>query len=163
MSHRIAEQRAKLRANSGLRKEEEWWVKHQPFLRSRDYFLRPRYDPNWTPTWEENEEMWPHLCEDSLPIRIVCFWFNTPYFLLLYFFFIQPGNVLDAVRRKKVKVNNVEVVEDLKVVLKLVSSRREMHISYFLGEYLPAMFPNQKKPNRSVVGDDKFSRRKSCG
>ncbi|KAK0442214.1 kinase-like domain-containing protein [Armillaria borealis] len=30
---------------------EMFWVKHQPFLASEGYMLRPRYHPNWTPSW----------------------------------------------------------------------------------------------------------------
>ncbi|KAK0231973.1 kinase-like domain-containing protein [Armillaria nabsnona] len=30
---------------------EMFWVKHQPFLASAGYMLRPRYHPNWTPSW----------------------------------------------------------------------------------------------------------------
>ncbi|KAJ7159438.1 hypothetical protein C8R46DRAFT_906589 [Mycena filopes] len=114
-------ERALLRANSGLREREIWWVEHQPFLLSRGYALRQRYNPNWTPTWElpRNEELSCLLCEDSLPMNI-------------------PGNVLDAVR----------TADNVKVVLKLVSSSREVHLSWYLGEYLPTLEPDEN--NRSV-------------
>ncbi|KAF7306394.1 Protein kinase domain-containing protein [Mycena indigotica] len=31
--------------------DEQFWVNHQPFLRSKGYKLRLRYQPNWTPSW----------------------------------------------------------------------------------------------------------------
>ncbi|KAK6977715.1 kinase domain-containing protein [Favolaschia claudopus] len=37
-----------------LSKKERKWVKIQPFLLSAGYKLRPRYDPNWTPSWGGN-------------------------------------------------------------------------------------------------------------
>ncbi|KAJ6498151.1 kinase-like domain-containing protein [Mycena vitilis] len=115
-----AEKWAKLRALSGLKPRETWWVEHQPFLFSRGYALRPRYDPNWTPTWElpGNEELSSFLCEDSLPIRI-------------------PGNVLDAVR----------IADNRKVVLKLVSTE-EMQLTWYLGRYLPQLHPDPN--NRTI-------------
>ncbi|KAI5825113.1 hypothetical protein K523DRAFT_283738, partial [Schizophyllum commune Tattone D] len=30
---------------------EKWWVDHQPWLESHGYMLRPRYRPDWTPSW----------------------------------------------------------------------------------------------------------------
>lgn len=27
------------------------WARYQPFLRHRGYELRPRYQPDWTPSW----------------------------------------------------------------------------------------------------------------
>ncbi|KAJ7199353.1 hypothetical protein B0H12DRAFT_1165383 [Mycena haematopus] len=41
-----------LRSHYRLEEIEKWWVEHQPFLLSRGYALRPRYKPNWTPSWE---------------------------------------------------------------------------------------------------------------
>ncbi|KAJ7102602.1 hypothetical protein B0H15DRAFT_876211 [Mycena belliarum] len=110
-----------IRQNGGLREREKWWVEHQPFLLSHGYALRPRYDPNWIPTWElpGNEALLPSRFEDSLPIPI-------------------PGNVLDARR----------VADQYKVVLKLVSSSSEKANTWYLGEYLPEMEPDQR--NRCV-------------
>ncbi|KAJ7743785.1 kinase-like domain-containing protein [Mycena metata] len=111
---------ARMRENSGIQEREMWWVEHQPFLLSRGYALRPRYNPNWTPTWElpGNEELSTLRCEDSLPIKIA-------------------GNVLDAIR----------IADNVKVVLKLVSSQ-EMNLSWYLGDYRPEMEPDSS--NRSV-------------
>ncbi|KAI0054874.1 hypothetical protein BV25DRAFT_1922294 [Artomyces pyxidatus] len=30
---------------------EEWWVNHQEWLETMGYMLRPRYHPNWRPSW----------------------------------------------------------------------------------------------------------------
>ncbi|KAF8154915.1 hypothetical protein B0H34DRAFT_543251 [Crassisporium funariophilum] len=34
-----------------LEKWEEFWVGVYPFLLSKGYRLRPRYDPEWLPSW----------------------------------------------------------------------------------------------------------------
>lgn len=44
---------------------ENFWVELQPVLISRGYKLRPRYDPNWIPSWRKSKK-WPLDCEDSL-------------------------------------------------------------------------------------------------
>ena len=31
--------------------EEEWWIRHEPWLKSRGYVLRPRFRPGWKPSW----------------------------------------------------------------------------------------------------------------
>ncbi|KAJ7020252.1 kinase-like domain-containing protein [Mycena alexandri] len=89
-----AEQWNQLRERSKrLLPSERWWVNQQPFLLSRGYALRPRYHPDWIPTWElpGNEEIWPPRFEDSLST-------------------VGRGNVLDATR----------IADNVKVVLKIV-------------------------------------------
>ncbi|KAJ6461324.1 kinase-like domain-containing protein [Mycena sanguinolenta] len=111
---------AKLRALFGLQEREKWWVEQQPVLLSCGYALRPRYHPEWTPSWESpgNEDLSCLLCEDG--------WSISP-----------PGNVLDAVR----------VADDVKVVLKLAGAR-EMRLAWYFGESLPYMEPDSR--NRCV-------------
>ncbi|RDB20053.1 hypothetical protein Hypma_013004 [Hypsizygus marmoreus] len=47
--------------------KERFWVAHQPFLLSRGYRLRPRYDPNWIPSWEQSGDPIDKThCEDSI-------------------------------------------------------------------------------------------------
>lgn len=48
---------------------ERFWVEHQPFLLSRGYRLRPRYDPDWIPSWTKSKK-YPTLCEDSIYNRV---------------------------------------------------------------------------------------------
>ncbi|KAF7335176.1 Protein kinase domain-containing protein [Mycena sanguinolenta] len=114
-SHTTPEAWAKLRSLYGLQEIEKWWVEHQPFLLSRGYALRPCYHPIWTPTWElpGNEDEPCYRFEDSIPIGV-------------------PGNVLDAVR----------IVDNVKVVLKLVRTTQEMDLAWYLGEYLPTTEPD---------------------
>ncbi|KAJ6621031.1 kinase-like domain-containing protein [Mycena sp. CBHHK59/15] len=83
--------------------DEKWWVKNQPFILSRGYKLRPRYEPNWVPSWtikeDPNEEY-----EDFIPSYI-----STP--------------ALDAVR----------VSDGEKVVLKRVpTTGEELRIAMLL-------------------------------
>ncbi|CAK5263609.1 unnamed protein product [Mycena citricolor] len=44
---------------------EQFWVSYQPFLLSRGYRLRPRYDPNWDHSWLEGKLF--SLSEHSIP------------------------------------------------------------------------------------------------
>jgi hypothetical protein len=54
---------------------ERFWVNLQPFLLARGYRLRPRYDPNWKPSWLTEDGQRIHVngkyfYEDSL--TVVC-------------------------------------------------------------------------------------------
>ncbi|CAE6524467.1 unnamed protein product [Rhizoctonia solani] len=54
-----------------LSEVERRWVSFQPYLLSKGYQLRPRYRPEWTPSWK-GTNLDPISCEDSgnaLPIR----------------------------------------------------------------------------------------------
>ncbi|KAJ3551174.1 hypothetical protein NM688_g4866 [Phlebia brevispora] len=45
---------------------EIWWRDHQVWLAERGYMLRPRYHPDWRPSWvAQNIE--PDDCEDAIP------------------------------------------------------------------------------------------------
>ncbi|KAF9023699.1 hypothetical protein BDZ89DRAFT_1136560 [Hymenopellis radicata] len=48
------------------------WVAIQPFLESRGYRLRPRFHPNWEPSWIRRgmtfSEAWNHPLEDAMVI-----------------------------------------------------------------------------------------------
>ncbi|KAJ7113253.1 kinase-like domain-containing protein [Mycena crocata] len=76
----------------GIEPEERFWVENQPFLLSRGYTLRPRYDPNWIPSWKRDARKARAFCEDDL----------EPF----------KSNVLDAVR----------IADGKKVVLKRVAT-----------------------------------------
>ncbi|KAG8214204.1 kinase-like domain-containing protein [Butyriboletus roseoflavus] len=47
-----------------LTEPELWWSQHYHWLRDSGYLLRPRYTPDWTPSWQGTKENWV-LCEDS--------------------------------------------------------------------------------------------------
>ncbi|KAG8757586.1 hypothetical protein FRC11_004443, partial [Ceratobasidium sp. 423] len=52
---------------------EERWVPFQPYLLAKGYRLRPRYDPNWIPSWKKTGSD-PSECEDSIdsmPLRVL--------------------------------------------------------------------------------------------
>ncbi|KAJ1299836.1 hypothetical protein OPQ81_011127 [Rhizoctonia solani] len=52
---------------------EERWVSFQPYLLSKGYTLRPRYQPDWTPSWK-GTDISPLSCEDSadsMPVRVL--------------------------------------------------------------------------------------------
>ncbi|KAG7441308.1 kinase-like protein [Guyanagaster necrorhizus] len=41
-------------ANCDRKENEMFWVNLQPFLASQGYMLRPRYHPDWIPSWKSN-------------------------------------------------------------------------------------------------------------
>ncbi|KAJ7172958.1 hypothetical protein C8R43DRAFT_677634 [Mycena crocata] len=45
---------------------EEFWVENQPFLLAAGYKLRPRYQPNWIPSWRLDPKKNQAFCEDDL-------------------------------------------------------------------------------------------------
>lgn len=55
----------------GLLPHETVWVAKQPFLASKGYHLRPRFQPNWVPSWVKDPTLIRGLCEDriELPFR----------------------------------------------------------------------------------------------
>lgn len=57
-----------------LSKHEARWRGKQPFLHSKGYMLRPRYHPDWLPSWNrpENAHLYPRTFEDyiSSPVRM---------------------------------------------------------------------------------------------
>ncbi|KAK0502057.1 hypothetical protein EDD18DRAFT_1065378 [Armillaria luteobubalina] len=81
---------------------ELFWVKHQPFLAELGYMLRPRYHPDWHPSWirKDGTKRWRFRAtfeDEHIPfvgigilVRIV--------FIILYLW--QRINVLDAIRVK---------------------------------------------------------------
>ncbi|CAE6489018.1 unnamed protein product [Rhizoctonia solani] len=66
--------RLRLNSRPDKRSEvEDRWVAFQPYLLAKGYRLRPRYQPDWVPSWI-NTNLKPRLCEDSLdclPIRVL--------------------------------------------------------------------------------------------
>ncbi|KAG6807275.1 hypothetical protein H0H92_008163, partial [Tricholoma furcatifolium] len=85
---------------------ELFWVKYQPFLLSKGYKLRPRYDPNWVPSWGEG---------DTPPID-------------------EPGYEDALVNHKVIHVlDAVCLTDDRKVVFKKVKSpSEELSIAQYL-------------------------------
>ncbi|KAM5533182.1 hypothetical protein V8D89_013138 [Ganoderma adspersum] len=53
----------------GLFKDEFFWRDHQPWLADSGYMLRPRYRPEWEPSWLKSKKN-PLVCEDGQsPLR----------------------------------------------------------------------------------------------
>ncbi|KAJ7487215.1 kinase-like domain-containing protein [Mycena galericulata] len=50
-----------------LEKHEQFWVDRQPFLLAQGYQLRPRYRPDWVPSWTVKEKLTGQY-EDGLDI-----------------------------------------------------------------------------------------------
>ncbi|KAF5379422.1 hypothetical protein D9615_006620 [Tricholomella constricta] len=51
------------------REEEKFWVEHYDFLLSNGYQLRPRYNPEWVPSWIRAAQPTEYLdYEDSIPL-----------------------------------------------------------------------------------------------
>ena len=53
-----------------LDQDEVWWRDHQVWLQERGYVLRPRYRPDWVPSWSDGKRSY-YECEDGqrLPVR----------------------------------------------------------------------------------------------
>lgn len=48
-----------------LDEQETFWRDHQEWLQDRGYMLRPRYMPNWVPSWKDKPDVYWLLCEDG--------------------------------------------------------------------------------------------------
>ncbi|KAN0084563.1 Protein kinase-like domain containing protein [Tylopilus felleus] len=60
--------------NGELTEPELWWSQHYQWFKDSGYLLRPRYAPDWTPSWQGTKKSWV-LCEDGCeapyPTRIL--------------------------------------------------------------------------------------------
>jgi hypothetical protein len=109
--------------DSNLGSNEYFWVDHQPFLLSRGYQLRPRYDPTWVPTWKQvkPKEIIPFFCEDGCGLLVgtaasLCYVRDLTHA-------VQKGDILDA----------TQIRDGVKVVLKRVpSAGNEVKIALYL-------------------------------
>lgn len=51
-----------------LKKSEVFWRDHQEWLEEKGYVLRPRYQPEWVPSWDVNDNTIRTLdIEDAIP------------------------------------------------------------------------------------------------
>ncbi|KAK7692240.1 hypothetical protein QCA50_003865 [Cerrena zonata] len=51
-----------------LHSDEFYWRDHQPWLAERGYMLRPRYKPDWVPSWKDTGHRWIDF-EDAAILR----------------------------------------------------------------------------------------------
>lgn len=52
-----------------LSPDEIWWQRQYEWLKVSGYLLRPRYDPDWVPSWEGSKHD-ALDCEDSRPLHV---------------------------------------------------------------------------------------------
>jgi hypothetical protein len=64
-----------------LRSNEVYWRDLQPWLAKSGYMLRPRYRPDWAPSWKGTTRNWRDL-EDEQEARVSTS-FSTWYALLM--------------------------------------------------------------------------------
>jgi hypothetical protein len=57
------------RRPGALTENETWWCQHYLWLKSQGYLLRPRYAPDWVPSWEGTDRN-PFACEDGHCMRV---------------------------------------------------------------------------------------------
>ncbi|KAJ7162135.1 hypothetical protein C8R46DRAFT_1000094 [Mycena filopes] len=50
---------------------EAYWRDHQPWLKECGYILRPRYQPDWIPSWKTDPTKHAVLCEDGITLQAV--------------------------------------------------------------------------------------------
>ena len=67
----------------GLTRPEMWWRDRYYALESYGYKLRPRYHPNWVPSWKESGKEY-YAVEDGQPsvVSIVRLTFSIPHLSL---------------------------------------------------------------------------------
>ncbi|KAH7889055.1 hypothetical protein F5I97DRAFT_1935427 [Phlebopus sp. FC_14] len=53
-----------IRREGRLAKAEIWWSQHYDWLKDCGYLLRPRYAPDWVPSWQDTKKD-RFLCEDG--------------------------------------------------------------------------------------------------
>ena len=53
-----------------LDNREIWWCNRYEQLKARGYILRPRYAPNWIPSWKNDEKKDWADCEDSKQMAV---------------------------------------------------------------------------------------------
>ena len=53
-----------------LKPEEYWWRDRQKWLEEQGYMLRPRYQPDWVPSWRVTKATIPYFCEDSWALHV---------------------------------------------------------------------------------------------
>jgi hypothetical protein len=141
--------------DSDLGSNEYFWVDHQPFLLSRGYQLRPRYDPTWVPTWKQVNP------KETNPKKIIPFFYEDGCGLLVgaaaslcyvrdLTHAAQKGDILDA----------TQIKDGVKVVLKRVpSAGNEVEIALYLSSAEMRSNPrNRTVPILDVITlpDDKY-------
>src|SRR5882724_11126383 len=52
------------RDSTQLKPPEHFWTDHQKWLESRGYMLRPRFRPDWVPSWRGTNKFY-FSCEDG--------------------------------------------------------------------------------------------------
>lgn len=50
---------------------ERFWRDHQRWLQEKGYMLRPRFRPEWIPSWKGTKKQ-PYDCEDGRSIAVCC-------------------------------------------------------------------------------------------
>lgn len=73
-----AEGSTRLLSNRVLQPKEYWWRDHQKWLEEKGYMLRPRFRPEWVPSWGEGEDIF-FKNEDSIFISVGRLLFATVY------------------------------------------------------------------------------------
>lgn len=53
----------------GIRPYESWWIERQKALEQAGYMLRPRYHPDWKPSWAGTHK-YPHRFEDGQVLHV---------------------------------------------------------------------------------------------
>jgi hypothetical protein len=57
------------RSPGALSTQEIWWCQQYQWLKGQGYLLRPRYAPDWVPSWEASNRD-PLACEDGQVMRV---------------------------------------------------------------------------------------------
>lgn len=116
--------RSTLKGNYNLLPFENFWRDRQRFLSDHGYILRPRYWPNWKPSWL-GTTLRPAFCEDSI-VLVVRFSIRAPTVrrtIADFYRPVQDSQVIDAKKREG---------KDLVAIKKFHKDSQELQISQFL-------------------------------
>lgn len=100
--------------------KELFWLERHRFLKDHGYQLRPRYTPNWKPSWM-GTNLDPNFCEDSILLLVT---FRIPQICQhAHMLCMQDYQVMDATR-----VANNELV----AIKSFINQSQQLHIAQFL-------------------------------
>jgi len=132
-----------------LQKDELFWVNHVLYLQARGYQLRPRYQPDWIPSWRENGHP-PYQYEDSSATLVRSI---NPWLL-----FLPEGCTYKYIRL----IDARRIEDDVKVTIKRVRTwTEEIPIARYLSSEALLSDPrNRSVPIIDVIplpGDDEWA------
>jgi hypothetical protein len=73
--------------------DEVYWRDKYQWLLDSGYKLRPRYHPEWVPSWKKDTRLYPLSCEDALVNNVYSI-FLPAVLLFADFYFRAPSSAM---------------------------------------------------------------------